>query len=77
MYRFDFKTTDFTTLSQIGHADYIEYVDGTGSRHEYKIIDYETRSILGCNWITIYGENVTARDSELAMHIQTNVQSIP
>ena len=72
-FRFDFRTTDLSTLVNLSLADYIEYTDTLGNKHEHKVLDFETRTILGCTWVTIYTENLTARDIKEVLSPKVNV----
>lgn len=77
IYRFDTKLSILDTLQTINLAYYIEYVDSFGNRHEYKLLGFDSRNVLGCIWVTLYGENITARDIKNSLHDRVKVKAIP
>jgi hypothetical protein len=63
--RFDFRIDG---LIDITPTMYVQYIDGSGKLHEYKILKVVTRSILGCLWVTLYTENLNVRDTREVIH---------
>lgn len=75
--RWDSKSYDISTVEKVSLGDYIEFTDERGKRHEYKLIDFKTSTLLGCTWISVYGENLQGRDITEKIYVKQNLQSIP
>ena len=49
-----------------------KFTDSNNILHDYKIISVKNRAVLGCNWVTMYLENIEMRDKIDPNYISSN-----